>query len=81
MIDRENDPVQLATEYEPPTFKGYMQAFGTIMFAFGGASTFPTIQVRAQDMKDLHISSFIPLLNKRLTWETRAISNGQHLLP
>ena len=38
------DPV-----YPPPTFSGYFAAFGSIMFAFGGASTFPTIQV---DMKD-----------------------------
>jgi len=32
-----------------PTFDGLFKAFGSIMFAFAGASTFPTIQA---DMKD-----------------------------
>ena len=38
-------------EYPAPTAKGYFAAFGSIMFAFGGASTFPTIQA---DMGDKH---------------------------
>ena len=32
-------------ELPDPTAEGYFKAFGSIMFAFGGASTFPTIQV------------------------------------
>eukprot|EP00088_Acartia_fossae_P052523 TRINITY_DN5935_c0_g1_i1.p1 TRINITY_DN5935_c0_g1~~TRINITY_DN5935_c0_g1_i1.p1 ORF type:complete len:461 (-),score=123.08 TRINITY_DN5935_c0_g1_i1:31-1413(-) len=35
--------------YPAPTVNGFFSAFGTIMFAFAGASTFPTIQA---DMKD-----------------------------
>ena len=31
-----------------PTFDGFFNAFGTILFGFGGASIFPTIQI---DMK------------------------------
>lgn len=62
MIDRENDPVQLATEYEPPTFKGYMQAFGTIMFAFGGASTFPTIQADMRNKSHFKWAALIALM-------------------
>lgn len=36
-------------EFPAPTADGYFAAFGSIMFAFGGASTFPTIQA---DMAD-----------------------------
>ena len=37
------------SQYEPPpqdnlTFQSVFLAFGAILFAFGGASTFPTIQ-------------------------------------
>ena len=31
-------------EQSPITANGFLLAFGTILFAFGGASTFPTIQ-------------------------------------
>ncbi|XP_035213528.1 amino acid transporter AVT1D-like isoform X2 [Stegodyphus dumicola] len=36
-------------EYPPPTVMSFFLAFGTILFAFGGASTFPTFQ---NDMRD-----------------------------
>ena len=39
---------ELHAEFSTPTAYGYFEAFGSIMFAFGGASTFPTIQVRFQ---------------------------------
>lgn len=35
--------------YPTPSFKSFSLSFGAILFAFGGASTFPTIQ---NDMKD-----------------------------
>ena len=42
-------------EFEPnfpkPTANGYFEAFAGIMFAFGGASTFPTIQADMADKK------------------------------
>ena len=37
---------ELNPQFSKPTVNGYFEAFGSIMFAFGGASTFPTIQVR-----------------------------------
>ena len=37
---------ELNPQFSNPTVNGYFEAFGSIMFAFGGASTFPTIQVR-----------------------------------
>ena len=37
---------ELNPHFSKPTVNGYFEAFGSIMFAFGGASTFPTIQVR-----------------------------------
>ena len=36
---------ELHANFSTPTASGYFEAFGSIMFAFGGASTFPTIQV------------------------------------
>ena len=42
-------------EFEPnfpkPTAYGYFEAFAGIMFAFGGASTFPTIQADMADKR------------------------------
>ena len=35
--------------FPSPTFGSYMGAFGSLMFAFGGASIFPTVQVDMQD--------------------------------
>lgn len=35
--------------HSSPNWPGFFNAFGTILFAFGGASCFPTIQV---DMKE-----------------------------
>jgi vesicular inhibitory amino acid transporter len=44
------DGTQIETKVFPaPTYDGLFKAFGSIMFAFAGASTFPTIQA---DMKD-----------------------------
>ena len=40
-----------AVDYPAPTTIGVIKAFSTIMFAFAGASTFPTIQA---DMKHKH---------------------------
>ncbi|CAK8681446.1 unnamed protein product [Clavelina lepadiformis] len=42
-------PSQPPTTHENPSFTSFFTAFGTILFAFGGASVFPTIQV---DMKN-----------------------------
>lgn len=40
---------KIAHNKEPHTFSNFFLAYGTIVFAFGGASTFPTIQ---NDMVD-----------------------------
>ena len=39
-------------------------AFGSIMFAFAGASTFPTIQADMRDRKKFHISACIAMASK-----------------
>eukprot|EP00094_Tigriopus_californicus_P008633 TCALIF_08321-PA protein Name:"Similar to AVT1 Vacuolar amino acid transporter 1 (Saccharomyces cerevisiae (strain ATCC 204508 / S288c))" AED:0.26 eAED:0.26 QI:61/1/0.6/1/0.75/0.8/5/0/401 len=49
-------------EFDPPTFKGFMQAFGTIMFAFGGASTFPTIQADMRNKSHFKWAALIALM-------------------
>merc|ERR1719210_2888957 len=45
----ESDFAEHVVRYDPPTVGGTFKAFSTIMFAFAGASTFPTIQA---DMKE-----------------------------
>ncbi|XP_078485499.1 uncharacterized protein LOC100185142 isoform X1 [Ciona intestinalis] len=42
------EPTTPPATHSNPTFNSFFNAFGTILFAFGGASVFPTIQV---DMK------------------------------
>ncbi|KAK8746197.1 hypothetical protein OTU49_017293 [Cherax quadricarinatus] len=43
------EPTTIQPEYPPPTFSSFFLGFGTIMFSYGGAVTFPTIQ---NDMSD-----------------------------
>jgi vesicular inhibitory amino acid transporter len=40
-----------------PTAYGYFTAFGSIMFAFGGASTFPTIQADMKDKSEFKVAA------------------------
>jgi vesicular inhibitory amino acid transporter len=46
----------------PPTLQGCFKAFGSIMFAFAGASTFPTIQADMKNRKKFNISASIAML-------------------
>lgn len=47
LLKADNEPAKV--EYAPPTVLSFFLAFGTILFAFGGASSFPTFQ---NDMRD-----------------------------
>merc|ERR1712079_473177 len=48
-------------EFPAPTFEGSFKAFGSIMFAFAGASTFPTIQADMADRSKFNISAIIAM--------------------
>merc|ERR1712008_224358 len=48
-------------EYPDPTFMGIFKAFGSIMFAFAGASTFPTIQADMADRSKFNIAALIAM--------------------
>merc|ERR1711936_1501423 len=50
-----------AVEFPAPTFEGSFKAFGSIMFAFAGASTFPTIQADMADRSKFNISAIIAM--------------------
>ena len=50
-LDLSTNRSESHAEFSKPTVYGYFEAFGSIMFAFGGASTFPTIQVRLYKIK------------------------------
>ena len=49
------------THYPKPSFEGYFMAFGSIMFAFGGASTFPTIQADMKDKSKFKYAAYIAM--------------------
>ena len=44
-----------------PTAEGYFKAFGSIMFAFGGASTFPTIQADMTDKSKFKMAAALSM--------------------
>ena len=46
-------------EFADPTVMGTFKAFASIMFAFAGASTFPTIQADMKERDKFHISAII----------------------
>jgi len=43
--------------YPQPTIEGTFKAFGSVMFAFAGASTFPTIQADMRQREKFNISA------------------------
>ena len=47
-----------------PTVKGFFTAFSSIMFAFGGASTFPTIQADMKERSKFPISALMGCSSK-----------------
>jgi len=47
--------------FPAPTFGGLFKAFGSIMFAFAGASTFPTIQADMKDRSKFNISALMAM--------------------
>lgn len=51
-----------AIEYPPASAHGFFQAFGSIMFAFAGASTFPTIQADMKDRGQFKYAAIIAIL-------------------
>lgn len=56
----ENDKIH----YPNPTFKSFALSFGTILFAFGGACTFPTIQNDMTNRKKFPTSAVVGFIGK-----------------
>lgn len=50
-----------ARVYPAPTANGFFKAFGSIMFAFAGASTFPTIQADMKERSKFPISATLAI--------------------
>ena len=55
-------------KYPNPSFEGYFMAFGSIMFAFGGASTFPTIQADMKDKSKFKFAAYIAMAGRILNY-------------
>ena len=58
-------------QYPKPTPEGYFMAFGSIMFAFGGASTFPTIQADMKDKSKFKFSAYISMSSMQVIFCTK----------
>jgi len=58
-VDMRQDNVEIV--YPDATFMGIFKAFGSIMFAFAGASTFPTIQADMADRSKFNIAALIAM--------------------
>ena len=65
LIDREYE-LEGKVDYASPTIEGSIKAFASIMFAFAGASTFPTIQADMKHKDQFKISAIIACTSKRL---------------
>ena len=52
-------PDQPPIPHSNPSFGSFFSAFGKILFAFGGASIFPTLQVDMKDPKKFPITVVI----------------------
>ena len=63
-------------EHSPPTVEGYFEAFGTIMFAFGGASTFPTIQADMKDKSKFKFAAYIAMAGTHHLTLCKIINNN-----
>ena len=50
--------------YTPPTASGTFKAFASIMFAFAGASTFPTIQADMKQKEKFNMAAYIACISK-----------------
>ena len=55
-------------DYPPANFEGSIKAFASIMFAFAGASTFPTIQADMKHKDQFKISAIIACTSKFHTY-------------
>ena len=51
--------------YPAPTMEGSYKAFGSVMFAFAGASTFPTIQADMRRREKFNVSAIIACVRKK----------------
>ena len=58
--DHSNDTT-FTPHYPKNDANGYFTAFGSIMFAFGGASTFPTIQADMKDKSKFKFAAYIAM--------------------
>ena len=63
-IKSESDFAEHVVRYDPPTVGGTFKAFSTIMFAFAGASTFPTIQADMKERDKFSYSAVIACTSK-----------------
>jgi len=57
-------PEQPPITHSNPSFGGFFTAFGKILFAFGGASIFPTIQIDMKKPNKFSLTVTIGIIGK-----------------
>ena len=57
-------PEYAEEKYNDATFRSFFLGFGTILFSFGGAATFPTIQNDMKNRNKFHVSVAVAFLGK-----------------
>ena len=63
-------------EYPSPTIEGSIKAFASIMFAFAGASTFPTIQADMKHKDQFKYSAIIACTSKPFPMLLKKVQKG-----
>ena len=61
--------------YPEPTIMGTFKAFGSVMYAYAGASTFPTIQADMKRREKFNIAAVSACVSTFITFKRIKLSN------
>ena len=64
LVNDGNDHPACGVRYPTATVSGTFKAFASIMFAFAGASTFPTIQADMKEKEKFNTAAYIACISK-----------------
>lgn len=68
LVNDGNDHPACGVRYPTATVSGTFKAFASIMFAFAGASTFPTIQADMKEKEKFNTAAYIACISKLMNF-------------
>ena len=68
LVNDGNDHPACGVRYPTATVSGTFKAFASIMFAFAGASTFPTIQADMKEKQKFNTAAYIACISKLMNF-------------